>query len=181
MRALVLGTGMMGRAIAYDLCRSEGVEEVAIGDISLDVARGAAHWCRSSRLVPLRVDVSRHEDVRRLMGREFDVAVGAVSYRYNLDLARDAIRAGVDFCDLGGNNDIVFRELGLDGPGRRAGVSIVPDCGLAPGLATILAAHAVERLGEFADEVRIRVGGLLRHPRPPPQLHARFLSGGPDQ
>ncbi|MEM2869124.1 MAG: saccharopine dehydrogenase C-terminal domain-containing protein [Thermoplasmata archaeon] len=167
MRALVLGAGMMGRAIAYDLCRSEEVEEVTLGDISLKVAREAARWCRSRRVRPIRVDVSKERDVRVLMRHNFDVAVGAVSYRFNHALARAAIWAGVNFCDLGGNNEVVRRELGLHERAREAGVSIIPDCGLAPGLATILAAHAVKRLGGSADEVRIRVGGLPLHPRPP--------------
>ncbi len=167
MRALVLGAGMMGRALAYDLCRSEGVEEVVLGDLSLKVAREAARWCRSARVRSVVVDVSQKSGVLRLMRKGFDVAVGAVSYRYNLDLARSAIRAGVGFCDLGGNNEVVERELALDRAARRIGVTIVPDCGLAPGLATILAAHAVERLGGSAEVVRIRVGGLPLRPRPP--------------
>ena len=167
MRALVLGAGMMGRAIAYDLSRSEGVEGVVVGDLSFKTAREAARWCGSEGVRPLRVDVSRAREVESLMRRGFDVAVGAVSYRFNEALARAAIRAGISFCDLGGNTGVVRRELALHERARRAGVNIVPDCGLAPGMATVLAAHAVERLGGRADEVRIRVGGLPLHPRPP--------------
>jgi lysine 6-dehydrogenase len=115
----------------------------------------------------VRADVSDPADVRRLMNGGFDVAVGAVSYRFNVALARAAIRAGVHFCDLGGNNTVVERELALDAPAKKAGVTVVPDCGLAPGLVSLVAARALELLGGRADELRIRVGGLPLHPKPP--------------
>ena len=70
------------------------------------------------------------------------------------------------FCDLGGNNEIVQRELGLHEQAKRQGVTLVPDCGLAPGLVSVLAAHGIARLTEV-DRVRIRVGGLPVKPQPP--------------
>jgi lysine 6-dehydrogenase len=167
MRALVLGAGMMGRAVAYDLARARGVEGVVLGDLSPAVAGEAARWTRSPKVEAVRADVSDPADVRRLMNGGFDVAVGAVSYRFNVALARAAIRAGVHFCDLGGNNTVVERELALDAPAKKAGVTVVPDCGLAPGLVSLVAARALELLGGRADELRIRVGGLPLHPKPP--------------
>jgi lysine 6-dehydrogenase len=49
---------------------------------------------------------------------------------------------------------------------QRRGVTVIPDCGLAPGMAGLLAARAVERLDQ-ASVVRMRVGGLPAHPKPP--------------
>ena len=163
----MLGAGMMGRAVAYDLARAGGVEGVVLGDLSPDVAREAARWTGSPKVEPVRADVSDAAGVRRLMNGGFDVAVGAVSYRFNDALAREAIRAGVHFCDLGGNNTVVERELARHASAKKAGVTVVPDCGLAPGLVSLVAARALEILGGRADEVRIRVGGLPMHPKPP--------------
>ena len=167
MRALVLGAGMMGRAIAYDLARSRGVEEVVLGDISLRTAKEAARWAGSGNVSPARVDAGRADEVGRLLARDFDVAVGAVSYRFNAALAKAAVGAGVHFCDLGGNNTVVERELELDARARAANVTIVPDCGLAPGMVQPVAVRALELLGGRADSIRIRVGGLPLHPKPP--------------
>lgn len=167
MRALVLGAGMMGRAVAYDLARAGGVDEVVLGDVSPKVAREAAAWAGSPKVAPAKVDVSDAASVRRLMKGGFDVAVGAVSYRFNAALARAAVRARVNFCDLGGNNDVVDAELALDAQARAAGVTVIPDCGLAPGMVSLVAARALELLGGKADELRIRVGGLPLHPKPP--------------
>lgn len=178
MKALVLGAGMMGRAVAYDLARTPGVDEVTLADISLKVARGAARWAGSDKVRPVRADVARTGEMARLMAGGFDVAVGAVSYRFNVALARAAAKARVNFCDLGGNNDVVERELALDAVARSAGVTIIPDCGLAPGLVSMLAVRALELLGGEADELRIRVGGLPVHPRPPLNYKLVFSAEG---
>ena len=178
MRALVLGAGMMGRAIAYDLARARGVDEVVLGDISLKAANEAARWAGSRRISPAKVDVSDAGAVHRLMSSGFDVTVGAVSYRFNVALARAAIRAKVSFCDLGGNNNVVERELALDARAKAAGVTVVPDCGLAPGLVQPVAVRALELLGGTADELRIRVGGLPLHPRPPLNYKLVFSAEG---
>ena len=165
MRFLVMGAGMMGRAVAFDLCRSGGVTGVLLADLDGDRAREVEGRIASPLLRVLRLDVGDHEAVVQAM-EGCDVAVSCVPYAHNLGLARAAIEAGCNFCDLGGNNDIVREELALDALAREAGVTVVPDCGLAPGLATVLAADAVKRF-EVVDELHIRVGGLPLEPRPP--------------
>jgi lysine 6-dehydrogenase len=167
MRALVLGAGMMGRAVAMDLARSKGVEEVVLADISLKTAKEAAVWTGRDNVSAARLDAGQPEKVRRFLNNGFDVAVGAASYRFNVALAKEAVRASTSFCDLGGNNAVVEKELALDEKARAAGVTVVPDCGLAPGMVQLVAARALELLGGTADEIRIRVGGLPVHPRPP--------------
>jgi len=96
--------------------------------------------------------------------RGHDVAVSALPYRFNPGLARAAVAARVPFCDLGGNTDLVLEALALDGAARRAGVTLVPDCGLAPGLGNALASIGVAEV-PGARHVRIRCGGLPRRPR----------------
>ena len=74
--------------------------------------------------------------------------------------------AGVPCADLGGNTEIVFQQRKLDEDARRREVSVIPDCGLAPGMVNILAAEGIRRVGD-ADSVKIYVGGLPQHPEPP--------------
>jgi lysine 6-dehydrogenase len=90
----------------------------------------------------------------------------AAPYYFNEPLARAAIEAGVHFSDLGGNTEIVWRQRAMDAEARARGVTVVPDVGLAPGLANVLAAEGIRRL-DRADEVRLYVGGLPQHPEPP--------------
>ncbi len=166
MRILIIGAGMMGRAIAYDLLRHPEVTALVIADRERARAEAIVDWLRDRRAVPVRLDATAPRAVRETM-TGCAVAVSAVPYFLNLDLARAAVDAGVHFCDLGGNPGIVDQELELDGAAKAAGVTVIPDCGLAPGLVNILTAAAVAGLGGAADEVKIRVGGLPQRPRPP--------------
>lgn len=165
MNYLVLGSGMMGGAIAYDLAHSQGVDRVHLADVDLKRAQDAASKMGSSKIFPLAVDVNDHARVVQAM-KGNEVAIGAVSYRYNVALSKDAIEAGIHFCDLGGNDDVVEEQLALSPDAKEHRVAIVPNCGLAPGLANILAARGAEMF-DTVDSVKMRVGGLPQHPVPP--------------
>lgn len=176
MKFLVLGSGMMGFALAYDLARSEGTTSVTLADIDLERAQRAASKIRHGRIVPVRVDVGDEASVAALM-REHDGAAAAVSYRFNVSLTRAAITAGRPFVDLGGNDEVVARQRLLDGEARRAGVTIIPNCGLAPGLVNVIAAGSVAEFDKV-ESLHLRVGGLPQHPRPPLNYQISFSVEG---
>lgn len=164
-RCLVLGAGAMGRAVAFDLARSEGVTQVTMVDADATRARKAKAFASSKMVRTAHFDVTDVGAVVEAMEGN-DVTVSCVPYRHNLELSKAAIEAGVHMCDLGGNNDIVRKQLCLDAKARKAGVTIIPDCGLAPGMATVLVADALKRMDRVA-EVHIRVGGLPLEPTGP--------------
>ncbi|MFL6284894.1 MAG: saccharopine dehydrogenase C-terminal domain-containing protein [Pyrinomonadaceae bacterium] len=166
MRVLVLGAGRMGLGAAYDLAHnSRGVESVTVADVDEGRARAVAETLRSERVRAAHVNVEDGARTVELM-RGHDAAISCVTYFHNLSLARAAIEARTNFCDLGGNNTVVDAELALDAEARAAGVNIIPDCGLAPGMVSVLAAHGAARFSRL-DELHIRVGGLPQQPRPP--------------
>src|SRR6185436_3859180 len=111
------------------------------------------------------VDVRDEEAVQGMMS-EADAVMSALPYYFNYDMAVCAVDAGVHFCDLGGNTDIVFQQKTLHERARAEEASIIPDCGLAPGMVNILAEHGIRQL-DSADAVRIYVGGLPQNPEPP--------------
>jgi lysine 6-dehydrogenase len=163
---LVLGAGLQGSACAFDLLRSPGVEAVTIADLHVDEMPPFLEKLRSdARLRALALDARDHGAVLALM-REVDACMNALPYYFNFDMARLAAEAGCHYADLGGNTEIVFQQLELDEQAKRNGVSIIPDCGLAPGMVNILAAAGIAELDE-AQDLRIRVGGLPQHPEPP--------------
>ena len=165
MKILVLGAGRMGLGAAFDLAHNSDCESVTVADVDMERARAVVETIGSSKLSPAQVDVSNHGRVVELM-RGHDAAISCVVYSYNLQLARAAIEAGTNLCDLGGNNTVVASELALDEEARLAGVNIIPDCGLAPGMVSVLVAHGAARFDNL-DEIHIRVGGLPQAPRPP--------------
>ena len=163
MKVLVLGAGRMGYGAVFDLIRQPDVEQVTVADAVLERAQHVASL--GPKVVPVQLDVSDDAAVTALM-RGHASAISCVNYWYNEKLARAAIAAGTNFCDLGGNNSVVDAELALDAEARAAGVNVIPDCGLAPGMVAVLVAHAAARFTKL-DEIHIRVGGLPQHPKPP--------------
>ncbi|MCK4392032.1 saccharopine dehydrogenase NADP-binding domain-containing protein, partial [Candidatus Bipolaricaulota bacterium] len=57
MRALLIGAGMMGRAIAYDLSRRKELKEIILADRDPKRAKKITDWLRDRRVVPRRLDV----------------------------------------------------------------------------------------------------------------------------
>jgi len=166
---LVLGAGRQGIAAAYDLARFGEASQVTLADFNRERAQAAAdrvnHLVRSRIADAIGLDV-RDENASRRALKGYHVALSAVPYFYNLALTRAAIETGVSFCDLGGNTDIVRQQHALDPEARRAGVCVIPDCGMGPGMGNTLAVYAMELVGD-PEEVYLYDGGLPQRPQPP--------------
>jgi lysine 6-dehydrogenase len=164
MKILVLGAGRMGHGAVYDLIHnSPHVTAVTVADFDPKKADEIAAQTPSSKLTARHIDVSNYADVVTLMG-DHDSAISCVNYWYNEELSRAAIETKTNFCDLGGNNYVVDKQLALDDAAKDAGINIIPDCGLAPGMVSVLAMHGAKRFDEV-EEIHIRVGGLPQHPK----------------
>jgi len=165
MKMLVLGAGLQGCACAYDLLQQPAVRQVTLADLRPDTLPPflAGDW--KGRLRPVRLDVTDLAAVQETM-RGHAAVMSAIPYYYNGPMARAAVEAGCHFSDLGGNTEIVFEQKKLHEQALAKGVSVIPDCGLAPGMVNILAAEGIRRL-DRAEQVRIYVGGLPQSPEPP--------------
>ncbi len=164
MKYVVIGAGMMGSAAAYDLAISNPADEILLCDINLQRATHSAKNI-GGNVKPVRIDVNSQKDVHTLLQGAHAV-ISAVSYSVNYQLTRAAIAAGVHMCDLGGNNDVVEKQMALDAEARSKGVTIIPNTGLAPGLINILAMTGAKQF-DTLDSIHLRVGGLPQNPRPP--------------
>src|SRR5688500_8099932 len=166
MNILVLGAGRMGHGAVFDLVHnSPGVERVTVADFDGQKAEDVAEAVGTDKVSTRQIDASDFEAVVSLM-RGHDSVISCVNYWYNVSLSKAAIEAGSNFCDLGGNNYVVDEQLALDAEARTAGINIIPDCGLAPGMVSVLAAHGARDF-DTVDEIHIRVGGLPQEPQPP--------------
>lgn len=164
MKILVLGAGRMGHGAVYDLVHnSPDVEAVTVADFHLDKAIEVAEKVGTEKVSAKQIDCSNYEAVVELM-RGHDSVISCVNYWYNASLSKAAIETKANFCDLGGNNYVVDEQLALDAEAKNAGINIIPDCGLAPGMVSVLAMHGANRFDE-TDEIHIRVGGLPQKPK----------------
>ena len=170
MKFLVVGAGMMGSAAAYDMARQPDVLSVTLADADLRRAREVAarinHIHGDRKVKAIVLDASNEKSAAHAM-KGHDATLSAVPYFLNLGLAKAAIEARCHFADLGGNNTVVRQELALSAKAEKRGVAIAPDCGLSPGMASILGGELVNRLGGRADALRLYVGGLPERPVPP--------------
>ena len=156
----------MGYGAAFDLVHnSPDVSAVTVADFDAKKAEDVATKVGTSRIEVRQVDASNYDEIVALMSGH-DSAISCVNYWYNESLSRAAIETGTNFCDLGGNNYVVDSQLALDAEAKAAGINIIPDCGLAPGMVSILAMHGAAKF-DRVDEIHIRVGGLPQDPQPP--------------
>ena len=166
---IVVGSGRQTTASAYDLGMFGDARKITLADANLARARSAADCVNRLLGRPvaeaLALDVRDEPAVRRALAGH-DAALSGVPYFFNLGLTKIAISAGVSLCDLGGNTDIVRQQHALDADAKRAGVRIVPDCGMGPGMGNTLAVHAMSLL-DHPEHVYLFDGGIPRDPQPP--------------
>src|SRR4051812_13211841 len=165
MKLLVLGAGLQGCACAYDLLQSPAITTVTLADVRPERLPPFLQRDWGGRLRPLKLDVTHAAAVAEAFRGQAAV-MSAIPYYYNGPMAKAAVEAGSHFSDLGGNTEIVLEQKKLHQEALARGVSVIPDCGLAPGMVNILAAEGIRRLDQ-AEKVKIFVGGLPQSPEPP--------------
>ncbi|HAE59809.1 MAG TPA: hypothetical protein DCG54_09975 [Anaerolineae bacterium] len=177
---IILGSGRQGTAAAYDLAKFGDAEQIVLADFKEEAAVQAA--ARINRLIGREVaqgiflDVTDYPSLLlRLKG--MDVALSAVTYYHNLSISRACLESGVSLCDMGGNTDVVWSQLALDEAARKAGVSLLPDCGMGPGLINNMGVYVMDAL-DTPREVYLYDAGLPRDPTPPWNYYCTFHLNG---
>ncbi len=155
MNLVVLGGGRQGGVIAADLARSLPEARVDVADVREPALPAAANlrW--------VEADCADAGAVARLVAG-YDLAVGALPSRLGFATMRAAIEAKRPLVDV---SFAAENPLELHAEARAAGVPIVPDCGVAPGLSHLAAGHASSQ-GPL-EEVVIYVGGVAQDPGRP--------------
>lgn len=162
MSVLVLGTGIVGSAAVWDLLRRGYT--VAGADASEQATQRARDRFNIDASV---IDVTDDESLRELLAPH-DLVVSAVPYRHGVGVTRAAIATGTHCLDFGGNPTVVAEQIALDAAAAEADVLMVPDCGLAPGVANVMATQLIDdalEAHDVIDSVQIRVGALPQKPQ----------------
>jgi lysine 6-dehydrogenase len=161
-RYVVLGTGIQGASVAYDLANQDDTMEIILVDKDIERAEKLAEALRlifkNKIITVLQADLSDADALRGLFQKS-DVVIGAAHYALNAELARVAAETGAHFVDMGGNTEVVLKELAYADTAITNGASIIPDMGLAPGLGGLLALDGIHEM-DIVNDVKIRVGGL---------------------
>lgn len=148
-KIVVLGGGRQGRVIAADLAKHA---KVSVADVRRVDVPGAT---------PIEADLSDPEALVRVI-REHDLAVGALPSKLGYAAARAAVDARRNYVDIA-----FYAEdpAPLHRDAKKAGVAVMPDCGLAPGISNLVVGRALAR--GTPDEIHIQVGGVAADPTRP--------------
>lgn len=176
MDILILGAGMMGKALAFDLNAFSEFDSIAIAERNNKKLQNISKTINSEKIELRYIDINNTKSLTSLF-KNYEIAISAVPYKYNFMLAKIAIETNTHFLDLGGNNEIVEKERGLFDSAKENDVTIIHDCGLAPGLSSVIVRDIVEQLDKI-DFVKIRVGGLPVNPKPPFNYQIVFSPNG---
>jgi lysine 6-dehydrogenase len=165
----ILGSGMQGTAAAYDLAKFASPAKILMGDVSLDQAVKNSE--RVNKLTgeafchPQQVDALDKASLSAFLS-DVDVLISCVPYWMHPKIAEVAIATRTHMVDLGGNTDVTMVTLEMDFAAKEAGVSLVPDCGLAPGLVNSLGMSLMEQMDE-PETIKMYCGVLPQNPKPP--------------
>ena len=146
-KIVVLGSGMVGRVMAADLSRDFEVTAV-------DVSRANLDHLQKTPVKRLQADLAAAGAVRDIVGG-YDLVIGAVPGSMGFAALAEVIAAGKDVVDISFFPEDAFR---LDDAARKAGVTAVVDCGVAPGMSNMILGYHAARMTVARFECY--VGGL---------------------
>jgi len=180
LRYAIFGAGRQGTASAYELIAYGDASQVILLDKDEKAAASAANRVNKlteSRIaVGRRIDAQDRDDVEKVL-EDTDGCISAIPYTHNLKITEAAIETNTHLTDMGGNEQVVRDQLALSEKAEKAGISIIPDCGMGPGLTGSLAAYGIRLLDEARD-VYIWDGGLPQDPAPPWNYRVTFHING---
>ena len=157
MRVIVLGSGKIGSVIAKDFSKRD--VEITLGDVDLKRAEKAASEIGAHYL---KFDTSNFDSMVKILS-EFDFVLGALPGDYGFRALEACVEAGKSIVDVSFTPE---DPSSLDRNARNARLTIIPDCGVAPGLSNLLVGYGASKFDKV-DEAKIMVGGIPEKPVPP--------------
>jgi lysine 6-dehydrogenase len=168
----VLGLGMMGEALVFDLLTHDQTSVIFGYEKNQrrrnDLAKKFSLFSKRFSVLPLELAIEEVVEnnilVKEFKEKKITVVFGAIDYKFNLFLTKICIQANAHFLDLGGNPSVVKQQSDLHEEALQADITVIPDCGLAPGMMNIIAVHIMDSYEEIV-ECHLRVGGLPQVPK----------------
>lgn len=162
MRVLVVGCGNIGSVAAKDLAINLPSAHIVVADKDESKAKRVAENIATDNVSHIQFDAANHQRSLTTL-KDFAIVLGFLPGGLGYRLATACVKAGKNMVDV---SYMAEDPLNLNDEAEEAGVTIVPDCGLAPGISNLIVGHSVAGL-DRARTVHIMVGGLPEKPIPP--------------
>lgn len=144
---IVLGSGLVGKAMALDLANDFNVTATDLNQEVLNTFKG-------SNIKTLQLDFSKIDDLKKAI-QPFDLVVGAVPGFMGFQTVKAVIESGKNMVDISFFPEDPFL---LDDLAKKNNVTIVTDCGVAPGMGNIILGYHNQRMK--IEKYECLVGGL---------------------
>jgi len=162
MKFTVIGAGMMGRAVVYDLARAADVSKVIVADFDRKRAQDVVGQFGRGKAQAAFADVRDVPNLARLL-RGAAAVINCTQYNWNLEVMKAALSARVNYLDLGGLYHMTRKQFVLDGEFRRIGRIAIAGMGGVPGTTNIMARHLADSM-ERVDSIFVYNASTdLRH------------------
>ncbi len=161
----IVGAGAIGSAVARELSRRDAITEIRICDARSRALQRLHTVVPSRKLKPFQVE-GRDATALGPVLEGSSCVVGCADPTLNLSLAQMCLNIGAHYCDPGGIDTVSEAILNLSDEAESRGLWLVPNCGLAPGLANVLCLLGVEQFDKV-ERAHIRVGDITLYPEPP--------------
>lgn len=155
MRFLLLGAGLQGKAVLHDLCKSQAVEKI----LCLDVNAGALTYFQQhlamEKIELLQFDVQNRDALVSYM-KQADVVIDLLPGEFLALVSEAAIQAATPLINT------MYRQMlpaDIHEKALAAGISILPEAGLDPGIDLVLCGYGVKQLDEV-HELHSYCGGI---------------------
>jgi lysine 6-dehydrogenase len=172
MKILILGCGLMGPVIAKDCAENDDITEVVGCDFDEEQLKKCSKFVSNKKFRTSKLDLTDYGTLVEILDN-FDVAINASAAQFSSNILKAAMETGVNFVDLSGAwyplDGNIYTKV------KRAEITVIPGCGVDPGLADILSGHAMNLLDKV-ETVSFACGGLPRNPTPP--LDYKIVFGG---
>ncbi len=175
-KILLVGCGMQAYGAALDLIRFANPTELILADADTDKTNLLFQFLlknSSPQKISLLTLDANHISAMVTAAKGCDLILNCAPYSFAVNITRAAIEAKVPLVDLGGDTDQVLQQLKLSDQAKNMGITIIPDCGMGPGMTNITVGHAMEIL-DTAETIITRDGGIPLEPKPPLFYHLVF-------
>jgi saccharopine dehydrogenase-like NADP-dependent oxidoreductase len=171
MKVLIVGAGMQGQVITWNLGRNPAVTEIVVSDCDEVRARFVAEQVGNGKARAVLVDAS-DTDMVAMAGESCKLIVNAVIPEFNMAVMRACLKAGASYMDLASGqtrtktiDEAYLEQMTLADDFARAGITALLSTGMDPGVTNTFASIGYQDL-EKCHEIRIKDYALFDSPMP---------------
>jgi saccharopine dehydrogenase (NAD+, L-lysine forming) len=171
MKLLIVGAGMQGQVLTWNLAQCAAVTEIVVADYDEARARFVAGQVGAGKAKAIKIDASDTDAVVRAADGA-RLIVNAVIPEYNMSLMHACLEAGAHYIDMASGqtkaktiDEAFLEQLTLHEDFQRAGLTALLSTGMDPGVTNTFAGNAYEDLDKCF-EIRIKDYSLFDSPVP---------------